>query len=195
MDFLNALLPPVIITSLAASFFVFYVFRDELKGRFDMVHAERVTKKAAIEDKVGPSCFASPFRCIQSDLFSECSQPLLIKALIVLGGIVLGFLLHPRMCIILWCSFWQMAFFGIPRRRQYLTHVFSVTQMNVAWLAVFGAIILLLLSRPKHVEPALEAVEWSTLIFFAARFVMVRCQVNEQSFADMMVENATTGGS
>lgn len=68
---------------------------------------------------------------------------LLIQTGIVLGAAILAFLLHP------------------------LHHV------NVAWIAILGAVTLMLVSSPRHIHKDLEAVEWDTLLFFAALFVMV----------------------
>ena len=48
-----------------------------------------------------------------------------------------------------------------------------VHHVNPAWIAISGAILLLIFSSPHDIEPALESVEWSTLLFFASLFVMV----------------------
>ena len=63
--------------------------------------------------------------------------------MICLGMVMLGFLLHP------------------------------VHHVNPAWIAISGAIMLLIFSSPHDIEPALESVEWPTLLFFASLFVMV----------------------
>ena len=67
--------------------------------------------------------------------------------LIVLSMVLFGFLLHP------------------------------IHHVNPAWIAISGAIMLLMFSSPHDIEPALESVEWSTLLFFAALFVMVEGMV------------------
>ena len=61
----------------------------------------------------------------------------------VLFLVILGFFLHP------------------------LLHV------PVAWVALIGAVITLLVTTPHELEEALEKVEWSTLLFFAGLFVLV----------------------
>ena len=43
----------------------------------------------------------------------------------------------------------------------------------VGWIALFGAITLLLLSDIEELEAVLNKVEWGTLIFFAALFVLM----------------------
>ncbi|KAK3239165.1 hypothetical protein CYMTET_50889 [Cymbomonas tetramitiformis] len=69
--------------------------------------------------------------------------PLLIRTGVVLGVVILGFLLHP------------------------LHHV------NPAWIALLGAVGLIMITSPHELHHDFEAVEWDTLIFFAALFVMV----------------------
>lgn len=61
----------------------------------------------------------------------------------VLFLVILGFFLHP------------------------LLHV------PVAWVALIGAVLTLLVTTPHELEDALEKVEWSTLLFFAGLFVLV----------------------
>lgn len=120
IDFLNALLPPVVAVSIMASFALPYIYRDSLRNNFDLAEVKKKAGSAVITD-----------------------ERLLIKSLIVIGFVILAFLINP------------------------------VTNTNVALIAIFGAIALLLLAKPGNVEPGLESVEWSTLTFFAGLFVMV----------------------
>jgi len=68
---------------------------------------------------------------------------LLTESLIVLGTVIFGFLLHP------------------------------VHHVEPAWIALFGAVILMVFSSPHHIHADLEMVEWETLLFFAALFAMI----------------------
>ena len=77
------------------------------------------------------------------DQFRITNWHLFMQCMIVLGFVVLGFLLHP------------------------LHHI------DPAWIALIGATLLLLVSTPSDIDGALEAVEWQTLLFFAALFVMM----------------------
>ena len=43
----------------------------------------------------------------------------------------------------------------------------------MAWVALIGAVLTLLVTTPHELEEALEKVEWSTLLFFAGLFVLV----------------------
>ncbi|MGY8701708.1 MAG: ArsB/NhaD family transporter [Candidatus Poseidoniales archaeon] len=61
----------------------------------------------------------------------------------VLFLVILGFFLHPLL--------------NVP----------------VAWVALIGAVLTLLVTTPHELEDALEKVEWSTLLFFAGLFVLV----------------------
>lgn len=45
--------------------------------------------------------------------------------------------------------------------------------LSLGWIAIFGSILLLVLSDRHELESILGRVEWSTLIFFAALFVVM----------------------
>lgn len=44
---------------------------------------------------------------------------------------------------------------------------------SAGWIAVLGAIWLLVLSDYSDLESVLDRIEWATLLFFAALFVMM----------------------
>tara|TARA_B100000530_G_scaffold270953_1_gene183660 strand:+ start:1574 stop:3217 length:1644 start_codon:yes stop_codon:yes gene_type:complete len=48
-----------------------------------------------------------------------------------------------------------------------------VLHIPVSWVALVGAVLMLLMTDRHDVEEPLEKVEWTTLIFFAGLFVMV----------------------
>ena len=48
-----------------------------------------------------------------------------------------------------------------------------VLHIPVSWVALIGAVLMLLMTDRHDVEEPLEKVEWTTLIFFAGLFVMV----------------------
>ncbi|KAJ8297871.1 hypothetical protein KUTeg_024402, partial [Tegillarca granosa] len=50
-----------------------------------------------------------------------------------------------------------------------------ITEMyvNLGWIAIMGAIVLLVLADMNDLENILHRVEWGTLIFFAALFVLM----------------------
>jgi len=49
----------------------------------------------------------------------------------------------------------------------------TVVQLSLAWIAVTGAMIHIILAGIKNVDEILEKVEWSTLIFFASLFILM----------------------
>lgn len=49
----------------------------------------------------------------------------------------------------------------------------SVLSIEPAWIALAGATILMMLTYPRHIDTPLSGVEWSTLVFFAALFVLI----------------------
>ena len=48
-----------------------------------------------------------------------------------------------------------------------------VVHIAVSWVALGGAVIMLLATNPHELEEPLEHVEWTTLLFFAGLFVLV----------------------
>ena len=48
-----------------------------------------------------------------------------------------------------------------------------ITHIAVSWIALFGAVLMLLATDRHDLEEPLEKVEWSTLLFFAGLFVLV----------------------
>ena len=48
-----------------------------------------------------------------------------------------------------------------------------VVHVAVSWVALAGAVIMLLATNPHELEEPLEHVEWTTLLFFAGLFVLV----------------------
>jgi len=48
-----------------------------------------------------------------------------------------------------------------------------IHRVEPAWIALVGAVVLLLLSTPHDLQETLEAVEWDTLLFFGALFIAI----------------------
>ena len=61
----------------------------------------------------------------------------------ILGLVILGFFLNP------------------------------ILHIPVSWVALVGAVLMLLVTNPHELEEPLEKVEWTTLIFFAGLFVLI----------------------
>lgn len=62
---------------------------------------------------------------------------------VILGIVILNFFLHP------------------------------ITHMPVSWIALGGAVLMLLATNRHELDEPLEEVEWTTLLFFAGLFVLV----------------------
>uniref|UniRef100_A0A7S0ZAE3 Citrate transporter-like domain-containing protein n=1 Tax=Timspurckia oligopyrenoides TaxID=708627 RepID=A0A7S0ZAE3_9RHOD len=58
-----------------------------------------------------------------------------------------------------------------------------VHHVGAAWIALLGAVVLMLLSEPHDLHHTLESVEWDLLLFFAALFVAI------ESLAEMGLIN------
>ena len=50
-----------------------------------------------------------------------------------------------------------------------------ITHIAVSWIALVGAVIMLLATDRHELEDPLHHVEWTTLLFFAGLFVLVHC--------------------
>ena len=68
---------------------------------------------------------------------------MLMRSGIILSLVILGFFLHP------------------------------ILHIPVSWVALVGAVAMLLVTDRHELEEPLEKVEWSTLIFFAGLFVLI----------------------
>ncbi|XP_066999019.2 P protein [Anabrus simplex] len=55
----------------------------------------------------------------------------------------------------------------------FFMHSIPALKLSLGWTALLGAILLLLLAEHEDMEGLLARVEWSTLIFFAALFVLM----------------------
>ena len=118
-DFIIEMAPGILMTIVPTFMLVRYLYRDEFMG-------ERQRDVAELEAKYGVK-----------------DVKLLKVSGIILGGVILGFFLHP------------------------------VIHVAVSWIAIIGAVLMLLATDSHEIEEALEKVEWSTLLFFAGLFVLV----------------------
>ncbi|KAG4073033.1 hypothetical protein HA402_009452 [Bradysia odoriphaga] len=55
----------------------------------------------------------------------------------------------------------------------FLHSVPSIQRLSLGWTALLGAILLLILADREDMEAVLARVEWSTLLFFAALFILM----------------------
>ncbi|XP_049883695.1 P protein-like isoform X2 [Pectinophora gossypiella] len=80
------------------------------------------------------------------DKYKIRDKVLLVKATVAITFVVAVFFLH-----------------SIP----------ELNRVSLGWTALLGAILLLILADREDLEPILHRVEWSTLLFFAALFVLM----------------------
>lgn len=58
----------------------------------------------------------------------------------------------------------------------FLLHSFpGVQNLSFGWVALLGLMLLLILAEQKDIDHCLHQVEWSTLLFFAALFILIEC--------------------
>lgn len=55
----------------------------------------------------------------------------------------------------------------------FLHSVPDIQRLSLGWTALLGAVLLLILADRQDMESILARVEWSTLLFFAALFVLM----------------------
>lgn len=55
----------------------------------------------------------------------------------------------------------------------FLHSIPNIQRLSLGWTALLGAVLLLILSDRQDMEAVLARVEWSTLLFFAALFVLM----------------------
>ncbi len=120
-DFLKNLTPVILIILVVYCIMIYFIFRKKLKVT--------VEKKARIMD------------------FDESKAleniPLLIKSIIVLSLVIIGFLFH------------------------------SIIHLEPATISLFGASLLMILAGKEDVNKFFHEVEWETIFFFIGLFVLV----------------------
>lgn len=52
-----------------------------------------------------------------------------------------------------------------------------IERLSLGWIALLGAILLLILADRREIESVLARVEWTTLLFFAVLFVLMESLV------------------
>ncbi|KAL6060550.1 protein kinase, variant 2 [Balamuthia mandrillaris] len=91
--------------------------------------------------------------------YTITDKPLFIKSCIVLIAVIILFFIHS----------------------------FVPVHLNLAWIAIIGAMIHLLVSGVKDVDHVLEKIELSTLLFFAGLFVLMRA-LEEMGLMEFIAE-------
>jgi len=57
----------------------------------------------------------------------------------------------------------------------FFTRTFIGLDLTLAWVAIIGSVIHIIVSRIKNIDEILEKVELSTLLFFACLFIIMKC--------------------
>jgi Na+/H+ antiporter NhaD/arsenite permease-like protein len=127
MAFVVNLCPVIVLILVAFSLLVVFLFRKQLQ-----VSAQR---KARIMDF--------------DESKSLTNKPLLVKSVIVLGLVIVGFLFHSQL------------------------------NVEASSVALAGAAVLLLISGKKEPDEFFRDVEWTTIIFFIGLFILVRGLVDQ----------------
>ncbi|XP_068622153.1 P protein-like [Battus philenor] len=122
------------------------VVRKRLERKIEKLS---VQLKKMLRENSKRACPKETFRSTLSDLkdkYKIRDTALLGKATVAIVFVVTVFFLH-----------------SIP----------EFNRVSLSWTALLGAILLLILADRQDLEPVLHRVEWSTLLFFAALFVLM----------------------
>ena len=55
----------------------------------------------------------------------------------------------------------------------FLSNTIPKVELELGWIAIFGGVVLLILSDVQDLESVLHKIEWGTLLFFAALFILM----------------------
>eukprot|EP00731_Ephydatia_muelleri_P031074 Em0022g588a len=55
----------------------------------------------------------------------------------------------------------------------FLSNVIPNHELGLGWIALFGSVVMMILSGIKDLEEVMHKIEWSTLLFFTALFVLM----------------------
>ncbi|CAH0602028.1 unnamed protein product [Chrysodeixis includens] len=129
-----------------------HLSKDEIivKERLERkVRKLNVRLEALIKETKIRACPKACFETMLSDMklkYKIKDKVLLIKCSVAIIFVVLVFFLH-----------------SIP----------EFNRVSLGWTALLGALLLLVLADREDLEPILHRIEWSTLLFFAALFVLM----------------------
>ncbi|CAH2056114.1 unnamed protein product, partial [Iphiclides podalirius] len=121
------------------------IVRRALEKKVQKLHVTLLKREAGSGKSKSDPLFCSTLAQMKQKYRIRDKQ-LLIKSIVCVAFVVIVFFLH-----------------AIP----------ELQRLSLGWTALLGAILLLLLAERDDLEPILARVEWSTLLFFAALFVLM----------------------
>ncbi|KAI5640088.1 citrate transporter domain-containing protein [Phthorimaea operculella] len=120
--------------------------RERLERKIHKLHAKlEIMEKESNKRACPKDTFLSTLAEMK-EKYKIRDKKLLIKATLSISFVVMLFFLH-----------------SVP----------ELNKVSLGWSALLGAILLLILADREDLEPILHRVEWSTLLFFAALFVLM----------------------
>ncbi|XP_037028039.1 P protein-like [Bradysia coprophila] len=108
-------------------------------------YLERLLKKRLATGKLPVDTYKITLQELQSKYFIR-NKKLLIKSMVALTFTIIFFFLHSA-----------------PH----------IQRLSIGWVALLGAVLLLILADREDIEPVIHRVEWTTLLFFAGLFVLM----------------------
>ncbi|XP_014365385.2 P protein [Papilio machaon] len=122
------------------------VVRERLQRKVDKLHRQLQAELRHTSRRACPEDTFHTTLLQLKDKYKIRDKTLLLKASVTIAFVVVVFFLH-----------------SVP----------EFNRVSLSWTALLGAILLLLLADRADLEPVLHRVEWSTLLFFAALFVLM----------------------
>ncbi|XP_028167058.1 P protein-like [Ostrinia furnacalis] len=123
-----------------------HVVRERLERKVKKLNVQLETM---VKESSKRACPKDTFKSTLAEMkekYKIRDKALLVKATVAISFVVAVFFLH-----------------SIP----------ELNRISLGWTALLGAILLLTLADREDLEPILHRVEWSTLLFFAALFVLM----------------------
>ncbi|XP_014365372.2 P protein isoform X2 [Papilio machaon] len=121
------------------------IVRRALEKKVQKLHATLQKRESGSGGSKSDPLFCSTLAQMKQK-YRIRDKPLLVKSVVCVAFVVVVFFLH-----------------AIP----------ELQRLSLGWTALLGALLLLLLAEREDLEPVLARVEWSTLLFFAALFVLM----------------------
>jgi len=118
------------------------------------------------------------------DFIVNLAPPILISFPFLFGLMYLQFREHFQVKVVLEAEKWSKEYNVTNRPRfqkvimvllttMLLMFLSPVHGLDSAWIALIGAVVMILSSTPRELHKAMESIEWDTLIYLASLFVMI----------------------
>eukprot|EP01091_Cochliopodium_minus_P008748 TRINITY_DN2033_c0_g1_i1.p1 TRINITY_DN2033_c0_g1~~TRINITY_DN2033_c0_g1_i1.p1 ORF type:complete len:712 (-),score=185.68 TRINITY_DN2033_c0_g1_i1:82-2217(-) len=174
VNFLNFMvhMGPGVIVTIFVSFvfmrFVFRVKREPVQPLEKEINIWRKTLSKIKGDNDEELTVASKLQSFIEKLEQEKIEgPKEVKTEVDIGELERKYIIKDKMLFIS-CSIILTGVIVL-----FFLHSMVEIHLNLAWIAIIGSIVMMISSGVHDIEEVLEKVEWGTLMFFAALFILM----------------------